>query len=210
MADQILVNEGDQVKAGQVLMKLDTETERKPQQPEKAIKLKQQQLTLKEEEKRNTMNMNQEEVVMLENNLALQTEILGRCEQLKAIGAFSEVQYLNRQTSLLKPAETYAEQGEATASALLDQQTAQLRSNSLISMGASWRAGSPFANSWGPCGWCGLRSQAHLQRLRPIHPNGYEGGTYGFTRSEGRSAKSQDWFRQCPRVVHRTGMLAEC
>ena len=33
---------------------------------------------------------------MLENNLALQSEILYRYEQLKEVGAFSEVQYLNQ------------------------------------------------------------------------------------------------------------------
>ena len=71
VADQILVQEGDRVKAGQVLMKLDTEaSEEQRNSLEKTIKLKQEQLTLKEEEKRNTMQMNQEEVVMLENNLA--------------------------------------------------------------------------------------------------------------------------------------------
>ena len=95
VADQILVQEGDRVKAGQVLMKLDTEaSEEQRNSLEKTIKLKQEQLTLKQEEKRNTMQMNQEEVVMLENNLALQAEILERYEQLNAAGAFSEVQYL--------------------------------------------------------------------------------------------------------------------
>ena len=43
------------------------------------------------------MQMNQEEVVMLQNNLALQAEILERYGQLQAAGAFSEVQYLNQQ-----------------------------------------------------------------------------------------------------------------
>ena len=95
VADQILVQEGDRVEAGQVLMKLDTEaSEEQRTSLEKTIKLKQEQLTLKEEEKRNTMQMNQEEVMMLENNLALQTEILDRYEQLQASGAFSKVQYL--------------------------------------------------------------------------------------------------------------------
>ena len=90
MADQILVKEGDRVKAGQVLMKLDTEaSEEQRNSLEQTIKLKQEQLTLKEEEKRNTMQMNQEEVVMLQNNLALQVEILGRYKQLQAAGAFS-------------------------------------------------------------------------------------------------------------------------
>ena len=55
VADQILVQEGDRVEAGQVLMKLDTEaSEEQRNSLEKTIKLKQEQLTLKEEEKRNT------------------------------------------------------------------------------------------------------------------------------------------------------------
>ena len=131
VADQILVQEGDRVKAGQVLMKLDTEaSEEQRNSLEKTIKLKQEQLTLKEEEKRNTLQMNQEEVVMLENNLALQTEILERYEQLQASGAFSKVQYLNQQNVV---AETRGKLMQSRAerlrqNALLDQQTAQLKS----------------------------------------------------------------------------------
>ena len=131
VADQILVQEGDRVEAGQVLMKLDTEaSEEQRNSLEKTIKLKQEQLTLKEEEKRNTMQMNQEEVVMLENNLALQTEILERYEQLQASGAFSKVQYLNQQNVV---AETRGKLMQSRAErlrqiALLDQQTAQLKS----------------------------------------------------------------------------------
>ena len=80
------------MKAGQVLMKLDTEaSEENRISLEKTIKLKQEQLTLKEAEKRNTMKVNQEEVLMLESNLRLQTEILERYKQLEAAGAFSEV-----------------------------------------------------------------------------------------------------------------------
>ncbi len=131
VADQILVQEGDRVKAGQVLMKLDTEaSEEQRNSLEKTIKLKQEQLTLKEEEKLNTMQMNQEEVLMLENNLALQSEILERYEQLQAAGAFSEVQYLNQQNIV---AETRGKLMQSKAErlrqiALLDQQTAQLKS----------------------------------------------------------------------------------
>ena len=131
VADQILVKEGDRVKAGQVLMKLDTEaSEELRNSLEKSIKLKKEQLTLKEEEKRNTMQMNQEEVLMLENNLTLQAEILERYEQLQAAGAFSEVQYLNQQNIV---AETRGKLMQSKAErlrqiALLDQQTAQLKS----------------------------------------------------------------------------------
>ena len=131
MADQILVKEGDQVKAGQVLMKLDTEaSEEHRNSLEKTIKLKQEQLMLKEEEKHNTMQINQEKVVMLENNLVLQVDILKRYEQLNTAGAFSEVQYLHQQNIV---AETRGKLLQSKAEryrqiALLDQQMAQLKS----------------------------------------------------------------------------------
>ena len=130
VADQILVKEGDQVKAGQVLMQLDTEaSEEHRNSLEKTIELKREQLVLKEEEKRNTIQMNQQEVLMLENNLALQAEILERYEQLEAAGAFSEVQHLNQQNVV---AETRGKLMQSKAErlrqiALLDQQTAQLK-----------------------------------------------------------------------------------
>ena len=131
VADQILVAEGDTVRAGQVLMKLDTEaSEEQRLSLEKTIKLKQEQLQLKEQEKLKTMQVNQEEMVMLENNLVLQSAILERYEQLKAVGAFSEVQYLNQQNIV---AETRGKLMQSKAdrlrqSSLLDQQTAQLKS----------------------------------------------------------------------------------
>ena len=67
---------------------------------------------------------------MLENNLVLQSAILERYEQLKAVGAFSEVQYLNQQNTV---AETRGKLMQSKAdrlrqSSLLDQQTAQLKS----------------------------------------------------------------------------------
>ena len=131
VVDQILVNEGDLVKAGQVLIKLDTEaSEELHKSLEKTIKLKQEQLTLKQEEKRNTMQMNQEEVLMLVDNLTLQSEILDRYEKLKEVGAFSEVQHLNQRNVV---AETrgklmQARSGRLRQIAMLDQQTAQLNS----------------------------------------------------------------------------------
>lgn len=131
VADQILVAEGETVKAGQVLIKLDTEaSEEQRVSLEKTIKLKQEQLQLKEQEKLKTMQVNQEELVMLENNLVLHSEILERYEQLKAVGAFSEVQYLNQQNIV---AETRGRLMQSKAdrlrqSALLDQQTAELKS----------------------------------------------------------------------------------
>ena len=128
---QILVKEGDPVKAGQVLMKLDTEaSEEQRNSLEKTIKLKKEQLVLKDEEKRNYMQVNQEEVLMLESNLELQAEILGRLEQLEEAGAYSEVQILNQQNTVAeirgKLMQSKAERLRQVA--LLDQQTAQLKS----------------------------------------------------------------------------------
>ena len=130
VADQILVAEGDTVKAGEVLMKLDTEaSEEQRNSLEKTIELKQEQLMLKQDEKRNTMQVNQEEVLMLENNLELQSEILERFEQLEQAGAASELQYLNQQNVV---AETRGRLMQSKADrlrqiALLDQQMAQLK-----------------------------------------------------------------------------------
>ena len=131
VADQILVAEGDTVKAGQVLMKLDTEASKEHHLSlEKTIKLKQEQLLLKAQEKLTTMQVNQEELLMLEKKFLFQSEILERYKQLKVMGAFSEVQYLNQQNIV---AETYGKLMQAKAdrlrkSALLDQQMAQLKS----------------------------------------------------------------------------------
>ena len=131
VADQILVQEGDRVKAGQILMKLDTEaSEEQRNSLEQTIKLKKEQLSLKEEEKRNTMQVNQEEVLMLERNLKLQTEILERFKQLEAAGAFSEVQYLNQQNSVaeIRGRLMQSKADRLRQMALLDQQMAQLKS----------------------------------------------------------------------------------
>mgnify|MGYP003329274240 CR=1 FL=1 len=95
------MKEGDSVKAGQVLMKLDTEaSEQQRKSLETSMKLKREQLNLKQMERQRYEQVNNAEVQMLENNLALHTEILSRCMQLNAAGAFSEVQLLTQKNSV--------------------------------------------------------------------------------------------------------------
>ena len=63
VADSILVKEGQLVKAGDVLMKLDTEaSEEQRKSLEKTIALTEEQLELKEKEKQSYLQMNQEAV----------------------------------------------------------------------------------------------------------------------------------------------------
>ena len=131
VVEQILVDEGQSVTAGQVLMKLDTEaSEQQRRSLETTIKLKQQQLGLKEQEKRRYLQVNNEEVQMLQNNLELQMEIQERFEELEEAGAASELQYLSQQNTVEETRgrlmQTKADRLRQVAQ--LDQQMAQLNS----------------------------------------------------------------------------------
>jgi HlyD family secretion protein len=112
-------------------MKLDTEaTEEQRLSLETTIKLKQEQLRLKDQEKQRYLQVNNEEVQMLENNLELQSEILERFEQLEEAGATSELQYLSQQNAVEETRgrlmQTKADRLRQTAQ--LEQQVAQLNS----------------------------------------------------------------------------------
>ena len=65
-----------------------------------SIKLKREQLSLKQIERQRYEQMNNAEVQMLENNLDLQSEILSRYGLLSAAGAFSEVQLLTQKNTV--------------------------------------------------------------------------------------------------------------
>ena len=131
VVQQILVEEGQSVTAGQVLMKLDTEaSEQQRRSLETTIKLKQEQLALKDQEKRRYFQVNNEEVQMLENNLELQIEIKDRFEDLEEAGAASELQYLSQLNTVEETRgrlmQTKAERLRQVAQ--LDQQMAQINS----------------------------------------------------------------------------------
>ena len=130
VADQILVKEGDRVVEGQILIKLDTEaSEENRNSLEKAVKLKKEQLSLKQEEKRNSIQVSQEQIVMLQNSLELNSKILSRYGRLREVGAFSEVQYL-KQKNIVAETEGKLMQAKAEKrrqTAQVDQQIAQLK-----------------------------------------------------------------------------------
>ena len=97
ITSEILVKEGDSVLAGQIVMRLDTETTQKRfDSLIESRKLKKYQLDLKQQELYQYLQLNSEEVKMLETNLALQKKILSRFEELLREGASSEMQYFQQ------------------------------------------------------------------------------------------------------------------
>ena len=131
VADSILVKEGQLVKAGDVLMKLDTEaSEEQRKSLEKTIALTEQQLDLKEKEKQSYLQMNQEEVVMLEKNLVLAETMLEAYEDLVAQGASPKLQLLQQRNEVEETRGRLLQQRQDRfrQESLLDQQMADLRS----------------------------------------------------------------------------------
>ena len=101
VVDDILVKEGQTVKKGQVLMRLDTEATRDRQQSLlSSIAFKQQQLLLKVEEMRRYLDVNDTEQRMLMRSFALEQEVLDRLEMLNRDGATSELQYLTQRNKV--------------------------------------------------------------------------------------------------------------
>ncbi|QNJ10245.1 HlyD family secretion protein [Synechococcus sp. M16.1] len=97
IASEILVQDGEEVKAGQVVMRLDAETtQQRFNSLQESQRLKTQQLALKEKELKQYLLLNQEEEKMLMQNLDLQKVILDRYKFLEEQGAAAELQYLKQ------------------------------------------------------------------------------------------------------------------
>ena len=97
VVDKILVKEGQQVKKGQVLLRLDTEaTEDRRRSLEKTITYKTQQLRLKQEELNRYRDVNRTEQMVLQESLEMEKDVLKRFETLNKQGAFAELQYLQQ------------------------------------------------------------------------------------------------------------------
>lgn len=127
----ILVKDGDAVKAGQTLIRLDTEASQQGlKSAQQALKLKQQELSLKEQELRRTEELTTTQISVFRRTLALNEEILSRYEALEKQGATAELQYLEQRNKVeeLKGQIERTEVDFRRQSSILNQNIKSLRS----------------------------------------------------------------------------------
>ena len=131
VVEEILVKEGQQVKAGQVLLRLDSETTADRQKSlQQSIALKQTQLALKLEEERQYLALNTTTQGVLQRNLRLQKEMASRFRSLEEQGAGSALQLMQQQDKVQQVAGELEKTmvDRLRQAALLGQQIQQLRS----------------------------------------------------------------------------------
>ncbi|MBW4529641.1 MAG: HlyD family efflux transporter periplasmic adaptor subunit [Aphanothece saxicola GSE-SYN-MK-01-06B] len=101
VVEAVLVKEGERVKKGQVLLRLDTETTLDRQASmHQTIRYKQQQLRLKQVELDRYLQFNDTEQRVLRQSLVLEKDVLGRLETLNKEGATAELQYLSQRNKV--------------------------------------------------------------------------------------------------------------
>jgi hemolysin D len=99
--DQMLVKDGERVKKGQILLRLDNEaTVDREASIRQGIAAKQQQLQLKQLELRRYEMLNDTEQQVLGRNLELEKQILSRLSSLQKSGATAELQYLQQRNKV--------------------------------------------------------------------------------------------------------------
>ena len=99
--DQMLVKDGERVKKGQILLRLDNEaTLDRERSIRQGIAAKQQQLRLKQLELRRYKTLNDTEEMVLRRNLELEKQILDRLSSLEKTGAAAELQYLSQRNKV--------------------------------------------------------------------------------------------------------------
>jgi HlyD family secretion protein len=132
VVDQVLVKEGDRVKKGQLLLKLDTEaTQDRKASVEKTIQFKEQQLSLKQEELTRYLAVNDTEQQVLRDSLVLEKEVLSRLDKLNREGATAELQFLQQRNKVQEVAGQLqqAKVERLRQQAILEQGARELESN---------------------------------------------------------------------------------
>ena len=130
VVDQILIKEGQQVKKGQTLIRLDTEASSQRQQILSSnVALKKNQLVLKKEELNRYLNLKITEQNVLRKNLSLQKEILNRYIYLESQGASSEIQVIQQRERIQQVEGELAMKldDQERQRAVLEQQIEQLK-----------------------------------------------------------------------------------
>ena len=132
VVDQVLVKEGDRVKKGQLLLRLDTEaTQDRKASVEKTILFKEQQLRLKQEELERYLAVNDTEQSVLRDSLVLEKEVLSRLDKLNREGATAELQFL-QQRNKVQEVEGQLQQAKVERlrqQAILEQGAREIQSN---------------------------------------------------------------------------------
>ena len=132
VVDQVLVKEGQRVRKGQLLLKLDTEaTQDRKDSVEKTIEFKQQQLALKDEELARYLAVNDTEQQVLRESLVLEKEVLSRFDKLNKEGATAGLQFL-QQRNKVQEVEGQLQQAKVERlrqQAILEQGARELQSN---------------------------------------------------------------------------------
>ena len=95
VASEILVKEGERVKAGQILIRLDTEASaEKLKRGLESLNYKQQEFVLKKNELDRLITLGKTEQKMLQQRLAIAIDVMGRYSKLSKQGAASELQFM--------------------------------------------------------------------------------------------------------------------
>lgn len=127
--EEMLVSEGQKVKKGQVLLKLDNDASASRElELRRSLQAKQMQLQLKQEEMKRYLNLNASEQSVTRQTLKLESQIASRLDQLQKQGATAELQALQQRNKVREMQGTLSklELDRGRQIAILSQQIQQL------------------------------------------------------------------------------------